>query len=178
MVKQAKPKNPKRAMFLMSEWRRSNPIEADMMDLINAAQSYALSKVPHVGGESGDPEDPTERFDDTKTDLEMAIERSSKIIWAMLDTRDGRRLAGLRQKGRGSEYQPENLTLNDKEVQIVLAMIRQEITTKDAKDQLSKIVRINIDSRTLNKFINSVIVDWGSYADQSRPRFWVENPDL
>lgn len=169
--------NESKAFYGIADWRRDNPVEADMMDLIHAARAFALSQVTYVGGESGDPEDPPERVDDTPTELEMAIERSSKIIWAILDTPDGRREAGLKKKGRGNEYRPEDLTLEDQEVQIVLAMLRKEITLAAAKEQLSKIVRIKIDPRTLKKFIQSIIVDWGSYADRSQPRFWVEKPD-
>jgi hypothetical protein len=169
--------NESKTLYGIADWRRDNPVEADMMDLIHAARSFALSQVIFAGGESGDPEDPPERVDDTPTDLEMAIERSSKIIWGMLDTTDGRRKAGLKQKGRGNEYRPEDLSLEDQEVQIVLAMLRKEITAAAAKEQLSKIIRINIDPRTLRKFIQAIIVNWGSYADQSQPRLWVEKPE-
>lgn len=160
-----------------SLWRKENPIEADIFDLISAAKSYALSQVHFVGGESGDPEDPPVRVDEAATDLEMAIRRAELAILAMMTSVDGRKAAGLKRLARGKAHKPEKSSLKDPQVQIILQMLRGE---KDPEVAAAEVLQIldpseMIGSATVNAYIEGVIQIWGRYADPNYRGFWVVN---
>lgn len=181
MVSKAKSKKPKlvkaRHLYNHAEWRKSNPLEADIMDLITAAKLYADSQVQYAGGESGDPEDPSERVDDTATELEMAIGRAELAIRAMMASVGGRKAAGLKRLARGKAHKPEKSSLLDPQVQIILQMLRRE---KDPEEAAAEVLRIldpteEIGSATVDTYIEGVIRIWGRYADPNYKGFWVES---
>mgnify|MGYP000440920797 CR=1 FL=1 len=124
----------KNVFYTMADWRKDNPVESDITELINAARAYAFLQVPHVGGGSDDtedpevPEDPLERSDDLPTELELAIQRGEKAIRAMMEVSQARKAAGFAKKGRGKNklYDPESAKLSDPQVQVVLQMLRGE----------------------------------------------------
>lgn len=176
MVKKAK------ITYSYAGWRKENPVEADIFDLINAAKSHALSKVPHVGGESGDPEDPPIRFDDEPTELEGAIERAERAIAAMMRISQARAAAGMKKRGRGKDksFDPDKTNLTDPQVQVVLEMLRNKKAPAVAFSEVAEIIapKGNIDTRTLRSYIEALIGIWGSYAASNRNPFWVHNTDL
>lgn len=160
MVKKTK------TLYSYSDWQRDNPVEADIHALFNAAHLFALSQVPHVGGASGDPEDPPERFDETPTQLEASIQRAESAIRAMLKTSAGRKAAGLPRKGRGKDksYDPDSTSPSDPQVLMVLAMLRGEVEAETAYSEISKMISPNetIDKRTLAAYVNDLTWMWGS----------------
>jgi hypothetical protein len=176
MVKKSK------TFFSYADWQRDNPVEADIQALFYAAQSFALSQVSHVGGESGDPEDPPERFDETPTQLEASIQRAEAAIRAMMKTSAGRKAAGLSRKGRGKDrsYDPESTSPSDPQVLMVLGMLRGEVEAEAAYIEICKMISPNetIDKRTLTSYVQDLISMWGHLADRSIPSFWIYNPDL
>lgn len=172
----------KDAFYSFADWRKANPVEADIFDLINAAKAYALSQVDYVGGESGEPEDPPSRFDDTPTELESAIQRAEMAIRLMMNVSQARKAAGLSKRGRGKDpsYDPESTSLNDPQVQVVLKMLSGEKTQETAFSEVIKIIspKEDIDPRTIKRYVDVLIQKWGSYADPDRKPFWVENKDV
>jgi len=172
----------KDAIYTIADWRKANPVDADITDLINAAHAYALSQVDYVGGESGEPEDPPSRFDDTPTELESAILRGERAIRLMMNVSQARKAAGLSKRGRGKDpsYDPESTSLNDPQVQVVLKMLRGEKTKETAFSEVIKIIspKEDIDPRTIKRYVDVLIQNWGSYADPDRKPFWVENKDV
>lgn len=176
MVKKAK------MTFSFAGWRKENPVEADIFDLINAAKSYALSKVPHVGANGDYPEDQPERFDDELTELELAIQRAEKAIAAMMRISQARAAAGMKKRGRGKDksFDPDKTNLTDPQVQVVLEMLRNEKAPAVAFSEVAEIIapKGDIDTRTLRSYIESLIGIWGSYATSNRNPFWVNNTDL
>lgn len=171
----------KNVFYTIADWRKDNPVESDITELINAARAYAFLQVPHVGGESGDPEDPLERFDDLPTELELAIQRGEKAIRAMMEVSQARKAAGFAKKTRGKDksYDPESATLSDPQVQVVLQMLRGEKTQATAYSEVAKIIspKEKIDIRTLNRYVNVLIQNWGSRAELNQKSFYVENTD-
>jgi hypothetical protein len=163
-------------LYNHAEWRKSNPLEADIMDLITAAKKYADSQVQYSAAESGDPEDPPGRVDDTATDLEMAIGRAELAIRAMMVSVGGRKAAGLKRLPRGKANKPEQTRLVDPQVQIVLKMIRGEKDPEEAAAEVAKIIdpSENIGVKTLNEYIEGVKSTWGRYADPNYKGFWAE----
>jgi hypothetical protein len=172
----------KDAYYKIADWRKANPVEADINDLINAARAYALLQAPHVEGETGNPEDPPERFDDILTELELAIQRGEKAILLMMNVSQARKAAGLSKRGRGKDpsYDPESTSLNDPQVQVVLKMLSGEKTQETAFSEVIKIIspKEDIDPRTIKRYVDVLIQKWGSYADPDRKPFWVENKDV
>ena len=172
----------KDAFYTIADWRKANLAEADINDLIDAARAYALLQAPHVEGKTGDPEDPPERFDDTLTELELAIQRGEKAIRLMMNVSQARKAAGLSKRGRGKDtaYDPESTSLNDPQVQVVLKMLRGEITQENAFSEVAKIIshKEDIDPRTIKSYVDALIQNWGSYADLDRKPFWVVNEDV
>jgi hypothetical protein len=150
--------------------------------LFNAAHLFALSQVPHVGGDSGDPQDPPVRFDDTPTELEASLARAEAAIRAMMKTSVGRKAAGLPRKGRGKDksYDPDSTSPSDPQVLMVLAMLRGEVEAETAYIKISKMISPNesIDKRTLDAYVQDLISVWGRLADTNKPSFWIYNPDL
>ena len=135
----------KSSFYTIADWRNDNPVEADILDLINAANTYALSLVPHVGGESNDPFDTPVRVHDQLTELELTIQRGEKAIRLLMAVPQARKASGLAKKGRGRDksYDPESANLHDPQVQVVLAMLRGEKTQETAYIEVTKIISPN-----------------------------------
>ncbi len=171
----------KNVFYTMADWRKDNPVESDITELINAARSYAFLQVPHVGGGNDDPEDPLERLDDLPTELKLAIQRGEKAIRAMMEVSQARKAAGFAKKARGKDksYDPESATLYDPQVQVVLQMLRGEKTQATAYSEVAKIIspKEKIDTRTLKRYVNVLIQNWGSHAELNQKSFYVENID-
>ena len=102
--------------YTIADWRKDNPVESDIMDLICAANSFASGQIPHAENVE-DPSGTPESCVDTATELELAISRASLAIRAMLNTREGRKAAGLKPKHRGKEHDPEKTNRSDPQVQ-------------------------------------------------------------
>jgi len=168
--------------YSFADWRKDNPVEADIYDLINAAKSFADSQVTHVGTESGDPQDPPHRFDDTETQLEGAIRRGEKAIREMMKISQARSAVGLkkRARGKGKSFDPYLASLSDPQVKIVLDMLRGKIEKPLAFTMVAEILdpKGDIDQRTLKNYIEYLIQTWGGHADPGRQSFWVENTDV
>lgn len=169
-------------MYTIADWRKDHPVEAGIMDLISAAKAYASSQVPHVGGDTDDPEDIPEKFDDEATPLELSIYRGEIAIRAMMETSQGRKAAGLSRRGRGRDksYDPETTSLSDPQVQVVLKMLRGELMQDAAFDEITKMIapRQEIDTRTLAGYVEGLIQIWGHHADPNLPSFLVCDTDL
>jgi hypothetical protein len=161
----------------IQHWRRDHPVESDIMDLFMAADLYATSQADSVKNDSISTLEASQRVSDEATDLEMAIRRAKMAIYAMMETREGRKAAGMKPKGRGLAYDPEVTKLSDPQVQAVLRMLRREIDVDVAHATVQKILDPSekIDPRTLNSYISALISKWGVYADQKVPSSWVEN---
>jgi len=176
MVKRTKPH------YTYADWQRDNPTEADIQALINAAHSFALSQVPHVGGERGDPECPPERFDEMPTLLEASIQRATAAIREMMKTSAARKAAGFPRKGRGKDksYDPDSTSPSDPQVLKVLAMLRGELESETAHSEIAKIIspKEQIDKRTLASYVHDLIFMWGHLADKRGPEFWAYNSDF
>jgi len=174
-------KKPK-ISYSFADWRKDNPVEADIFDLINAAKSFALSQVTHVGGESGDPEDPPQRFDDTETKLEGAIHRGEKAIHAMMNISQARSAVGLkkRARGKGKSFDPDLASLSDPQVRVVLDMLRGKIEKPLALTMVAQILdpKGDIDQRTLTNYIEYLIQTWGGHADPGLRSLWAQNTDV
>ena len=165
--------------YTLADWRKDNPVESDIMDLICAANSFASGQIPHAENVE-DPSGTPESCVDTATELELAISRATLAIRAMLNTQEGRKAAGLKPKRRGKEHDPEKTNRSDPQVQIVLAMLRGE---KDRDTALAEVAKIlspaeDVDSRTLDTYVDELILLWGRYADPNYRPFWVESPDV
>lgn len=171
----------KDVFYTIADWRRDNPVETDIVVLINAAKAYALSQVPSVGGESGDPEDPSERFDDSSTALEMAIHRAETAIRLMMEVAQARKVAGLKKRHRGSDisYDPERTSISDPQVQAVLEMLRGKKTKATTYTEVAEIIapRGEIDERTLSRYIEMLTHIWGQYADPDQNSLWLQNTE-
>ena len=173
--KKSKQVKPKR-LYTVAEWRKDNPLEADILDLITAAKLYAESQVQYVDGESGDLK-PKERVEDSATDLEIVIGRAELAIRAMMASVGGRKAAGLKRLPRGKAHKPEKSSLLDPQVQIILQMLRRE---KDPEVAAAEVLRIldpteEMGSATVDTYIEGVIRIWGRYADANYKGFWVES---
>jgi hypothetical protein len=171
----------KNVFYTIADWRKDNPVESDITELINAARAYAFLQVPHVGGGSDDPEDPLERFDNLPTELELAIRRGEKAIRAMMEVSQARKAAGFAKKVRGKDksYDPESVMLSDPQVQVVLQMLRGETTQATAYIEVAKIIspKEKIDTRTIKSYVNVLIRNWGFHAERNQKSFYVENTD-
>lgn len=171
----------KEAHYTIADWRKDNPIEADILDLISAANTHALSFVKYVGGETDDPDDTPVRVHDQLTELELSIQRGEKAIRLLMAVPQARKAAGLAKKGRGRDksYDPESANLHDPQVQVVLAMLRGEKTQETACTEVTKIISPNetIDHRTIKRYIDVLIQNWGRYADPDQKPFWVNSTD-
>ena len=171
----------KDVFYSIADWRRDNPVETDIVVLINAAKAYALSQVPYVGGESGDPENPSERFDDSSTALELAIHRAETAIRLMMEVAQARKVAGLKKRRRGSDisYDPERTSISDPQVQVVLEMLRGKKTKTMAYIEVAEIIapKGEIDDRTLSRYIDMLIQIWGQYVAHDQNPFWVQNTE-
>jgi hypothetical protein len=166
--------------YTLADWRKDNPVESDIMDLIAAANSFADTQAPHTVATTEGPSGTLERCVDTATELELAIHRASLAIGAMLDTREGRKAAGLKPRRRGKEHQPDKTNRSDPQVEVVLAMLRGE---KDRDAALAEVAKIlssteDIDPRTLDTYVADLILLWGSHADPNYRPLWVENRDV
>lgn len=172
----------KNVFYTIADWRKDNPVEADILDLISAAKNYALTQAPHIGGESDDPDDCHARVDDTLTELELSIERGEKAIRLLMGVPQARTAAGLQRQGRGKDksYDPDSTKANDPQVQVVLEMLRGNKTKEMAFSEVTKIISPNekIDHRTLKRYVEVLIQKWGNLANPNGESFWVENPDL
>jgi hypothetical protein len=172
----------KNVFYTLADWRRDNPVEADILDLIAAAKDHALSQIPHVGGESDDPDDSYARVDNTLTELELSIERGEKAIRLLMGVPQARRAAGLQRQGRGRDksYDPDSTNVTDPQVEVVLEMLRGEKTQELAFSEVTKIISPNekIDHRTIKRYVDELIYNWGHLAKPYGEPFWVEAPDL
>lgn len=171
----------KNVFYTMADWRKDNPVESDITELINAARAYAFLQVPHVSGGSDEPEDPLERFDDLPTELELAIQRGEKAIRAMMEVSQARKAAGFAKKVRGKDksYDPESATLSDPQVQVVLQMLRGEKDKDTAYSEVGKMIspKETIDTRTIKSYVNVLIQNWGFHAERNLKSFYVEDTD-
>jgi hypothetical protein len=158
-----------------ANWRKENPVEADIRDLIDAAKSYADSKAVYVGGTSDDPEDIPVRFDDNLTELEMTIRRAEKAIMLMMEVSQARKAAGLKKKGRGKEkyLDPRTMEISNPQVDVVNKLCRGEITRTEAEIQIRKIIdpRERVDDRTFKNYVNELIDHCGWFSD-SNEKSW------
>jgi hypothetical protein len=172
----------KNVFYTLADWRRDNPVEADILDLIATAKDHALSQIPHVGGESDDPDDSYARVDNTLTELELSIERGEKAIRLLMGVPQARRAAGLQRQGRGRDksYDPDSTNVTDPQVKVVLEMLRGEKTQELAFSEVTKIISPNekIDHRTIKRYVDELIYNWGHLAKPYGEPFWVEAPDL
>jgi hypothetical protein len=171
----------KDAFYTIADWRKDNPVEADILDLINAANSYAMSLVPHIDDEIDDPYYTPARVDNALTELELTIQRGEQAIRLLMGVPQARKAAGLAKRGRGKDksYDPESTKLSDPQVQVVLEMLRGEKTQEMAFSEVAKIISPNekIDQRTINRYVDEVIENWGRYAELDRKPLWVGKSD-
>lgn len=86
--------------YSIKDWRKDNPVESDILELISAAHRFAISHNLNNEIESGNP---SEQVKDECTELELAITRATLAVWSMMGTREGRKAAGLKPKGRGGK---------------------------------------------------------------------------
>jgi hypothetical protein len=167
--------------YTIADWRKDNPVEAGIMDLISAAKAYASSQAPHVGRASDDPEDVPQRFDDEATLLELSIHRGEVAIRAMMETSQGRKAAGLKKRARGRDksYDPAATLLSDPQVQIVLKMLRGEMEQEEAFAQVATMIapRGEIDHRTLKIYVAELIRLWGLHSDPNLPSLLVRGTE-
>ena len=172
----------KNVFYTIADWRKDNPVEADILDLISAANAYALSQIPHTGGESYDPDDNHSRVDDTLSELELTIQRGEKAVRLLMEVPQARKVVGLKKLGRGKDksYDPDSTKANDPQVQVVLEMLRGNKTKEMAFSEVTKIISPNekIDHRTLKRYVEVLIQKWVHLANPNGESFWVENPDL
>jgi len=172
----------KNACYTIADWRKDNPVEADILDLINAANSYAMSLVPHIDDEIDDPYYTPARVDNALTELELTIQRGEQAIRLLMGVPQARKAAGLAKRGRGKDksYDPESTKLSDPQVQVVLEMLRGEKTQELAFSEVTKIISPNekIDQRTIKRYVDELIQNWGHLAKPYGEPFWLENPDL
>lgn len=166
-------------IFSFAEWRKQNPVESDIMDLIQAAQRYADSLEPYF--ESDESEQGPARVDDTLSELEMTIDRAKWAIHAMMQVPQARKAAGLKRRvrGRDKSFDPEKTSVNDPQVQVVLEMLRGNMKRSAAFSKVAEIIapKGGIDERTLKKYVEDLTGIWGGYADPHRTAFWVETSD-
>ena len=171
----------KEALYTITDWRKDNPIEADILDLISAANTHALSFVKYVGGETDDPDDTTVRADDAMTELESTIQRGERAIRLMMEVPQARKVAGLAKKGRGKDksYDPDSTSLTDPQVQVILEMLRGKKSQENAFKQVIKIIspKEHIDQRTIKRYVDHLIQKWGIYADPDLKSLWVNSPN-
>lgn len=172
----------KSTYYTIADWRKDNPVEADILDLISAARDHALSQVPHVGGDSDDPDNTYARVDDTLTELELTIERGEKAIRLLMEVPQARKAAGLRRQGRGRDksYDPDSTSATDPQVKVVLEMLRGEKTQELAFIEVTKIISPNekIDHRTIKRYVDELIQNWGHLVKPYGEPFWLDKPDL
>lgn len=172
----------KNVFYTIADWRKDNPVEADILDLISAAKNYALTQAPHIGGESDDPDDCHARVDDTLTELELSIERGEKAIRLLMGVPQARKAAGLQRQGRGKDksYDPDTTNATDPQVKVVLEMLRGKKTQELAFSEVTKIIspKEKIDHRTIKRYVDGLIHNWGHLAKPYGGSFWVETPDL
>ena len=171
----------KNSRYTMADWRRDNPVEADILDLIGAAHSYADSLVPYSDAKSDDPDCVLVRADDKLTELELAIHRGTQAIRLMMGVAQARKVAGLKKMGRGKDksYDPLTAKLSDPQVQVVLEMLREEKTKEAAYTEVAGIISPGekIDQRTLKHYIETLSQCWGYYANPDLKPFWVDHSD-
>ncbi len=98
-----------------------------------------------------------------------------------MEVSQARKAAGFAKKARGKDksYDPESATLYDPQVQVVLQMLRGEKTQATAYSEVAKIIspKEKIDTRTLKRYVNVLIQNWGSHAELNQKSFYVENID-
>jgi len=155
------------------EWAAANPVEADILNLFEAAQNWAFSKVEFI--ETGDPKQPYERGSDDITDLEISVLRAIDAVKKMMSTREARKAAGLRPKGRGRDksYDPKITSISDPQVEIIFRLIRKEIKRSEALVKIAEIISAggNIDPRILNRYVDEMIEIWSWFASDNPSPF-------
>jgi hypothetical protein len=166
-------------LYSFADWRKDNPVESDIMDLIDAARRYADSLEPYV--ESAEPNEGPVRVDDIRSELEMTIERARWAIHSMMQVPQARKVVGLKKRvrGRDKSFDPETTSLSDPQVQLVLQMLRGHKKPTDVYSEVAKIIdpKEKIDARTLRNYIAALISKWGHAADPRFQSFWVERTD-
>ncbi len=161
-------------MYGIQQWRQDHPVESDIMDLFMAADIYASSQADFAKNDPKSAEEASQRVVDEATDLEMAIHRAKRAIYAMMESREGRKAAGMKPNGRGLAYDPEKTKLSDPQVQVVLEMLKGKKDRDTAYAEVAKILdpREKIDHRTVSQYVDKLIRVWGIYAEKGMPS-WV-----
>ena len=168
MVGKSKKNATAKEVTTLQSWMEKNPVEADIIKMFAAAENWASSQVEYIYPDEYDPEEPLERVNDELTDLEMSISRAKFAVFAMMNTAEGRKAAGLRPRvrGRDKSYDPHTVDIDDPQVKVIFRLCRNEITREQANSEVTRIIspKGEIDPRTLKAYVDFLIDRWSWHA--------------
>ena len=147
------------------DWIDANPVEADILNLIDAARKWAESRVEYVlPDDHNDIYAPPKRVVNELTDLELSIERAINALEVMMKTAQARKAAGLRRRGRSIDksYDPNTTSITDPQVEVIFKLIRKQVSRQQADSEIAKIISPaeKIDHRTLKTYVDQLIWIW------------------
>jgi len=152
------------------DWIDANPVEADILNLIDAARQWAESRVEYVlPSDHKDIYASPKRVVDELTELELSIERAVNALEVMMKTAEARKAAGLRRRGRGTDksYDPITTSITDPQVEVIFRLIRKQVSRQQANSEIAKIISPaeKIDHRTLKKYVDELISIWSWFGN-------------